>query len=181
MNAALQYSLLQKPDIIEALEREGIKLKRRGKNYWFKHHGEKKASAIVSLERQQYHCFGCGEHGDIVDFIQKYHNVNFGDALSILGICKNRPVPIDPAREKRKLLQLNYESALTNLYNHLCEQSTILHRIRKQVRQNPGALTDAGIVNYAMRMSELEKIDNDLDVLLYGIFEAKVTLLKEKK
>lgn len=48
-------------------------------------HGEKTPSFMVHRERQTFHCFGCGEGGDMFTFIQKQENVEFPEALRILA------------------------------------------------------------------------------------------------
>lgn len=52
---------------------QSVKLKRRGSEYWgcCPFHHEKTASFSVSDVRDYYHCFGCGAHGNVFDFIQK--------------------------------------------------------------------------------------------------------------
>ena len=41
---------------------------------------------MVNKARQTYHCFVCGEHGDVLDFLQKYNQITFNEALRIA--CK---------------------------------------------------------------------------------------------
>jgi hypothetical protein len=38
-----------------------------------------------------FHCYGCGAHGDVIDFIQRLHKVEFKEACRLLGIRTGRP------------------------------------------------------------------------------------------
>lgn len=48
-------------------------------------HNEKSPSFFVSPDRDSYYCFGCGEKGDIFNFVQKYEGVDFLGSLKILA------------------------------------------------------------------------------------------------
>jgi DNA primase len=64
-----------------------VQLKKRGKNYvgLCPFHGEKTPSFNVSLERQMYHCFGCGVSGNVFTFIMEYEKVSFVEAVRSLA------------------------------------------------------------------------------------------------
>ncbi len=44
-------------------------------------HEEKTPSFFVHPARQSFHCFGCGEGGDVYDFLQKIGNMTFWESL----------------------------------------------------------------------------------------------------
>lgn len=47
-------------------------------------HDEKTPSFFIDEAHQHYHCFGCGAHGDVIDFIQRYHKVSYPTALQMV-------------------------------------------------------------------------------------------------
>lgn len=75
-----------KADIV-AVVSEYVKLKKTGKNYvgLCPFHAERTPSFTVSPEKRLFHCFGCGEGGNIFAFVMKTENIGFADAVRELG------------------------------------------------------------------------------------------------
>jgi len=48
-------------------------------------HDEKTPSFRVTPARGFWHCFGCGEGGDVISFVQKINNVGFAEAVEYLA------------------------------------------------------------------------------------------------
>src|SRR5450830_679096 len=64
-----------------------VNLKKSGKNFMglCPFHKEKTQSFIVDANTQLYHCFGCGEGGDVISFIMKAENLSFLEAVELLA------------------------------------------------------------------------------------------------
>ncbi len=64
-----------------------VQLKKRGKEFIglspFKN--EKSPSFTVNDEKEFYHCFSSGEHGNIFDFLMKTKSIGFGEAVKTLA------------------------------------------------------------------------------------------------
>ncbi len=75
-----------KTDILKVVE-EYVPMKKRGKNYLglCPFHSEKTPSFTVSPDKQIFHCFGCGEGGNVFSFLMKAESVNFAEAVAMLG------------------------------------------------------------------------------------------------
>ena len=66
---------------------ECVSLKRAGANLkgLCPFHAEKTPSFMVNPARQSFHCFGCGEGGDVFSFMMKYYNLTFPETLEQLA------------------------------------------------------------------------------------------------
>ena len=73
-----------KLDVAEVIGRY-VQLKKSGTNLkgLCPFHSEKTSSFMVSPQKQIWHCFGCGEGGDVIGFIKRYENVEFREALEM--------------------------------------------------------------------------------------------------
>jgi DNA primase len=73
-----------------------IELKQRGQQYWARcpFHGEKTPSFSVNERMQIYKCFGCGESGDVIKFVEKYESCTTMEALEILAKRANIEIPL---------------------------------------------------------------------------------------
>lgn len=76
-----------KSDIVSVVGKY-VELKKQGKDYFGKcpFHNEKSSSFTVDEKKGFYHCFGCGAHGDAIDFVRAFEGVGLRDAVaSITG------------------------------------------------------------------------------------------------
>ena len=101
----------QQADIVRIIG-DYIKLKKAGaQNYsgLCPFHGEKTPSFSVHATRQFYHCFGCGESGDVFSFVQKIENITFPEAVRLvaqkLGIALPKTTYSSPAEAKEAKLR----------------------------------------------------------------------------
>jgi DNA primase len=89
-------------------------------------HGEKTASFVVTPARETWHCFGCGEGGDIFSFVMKVENLTFPEALKRLaakaGIEIDERTSRDDARKAR--LRAVLEQAIA-FYHVVLTQSKV--------------------------------------------------------
>jgi DNA primase len=92
-----------------------IPIKKAGTNFkaLCPFHHEKTPSFQISPQKQIWHCFGCGEGGDVFGFVMKYENLDFRDTLKILAdkagvkLPTYRPENKGQQDEKELLLRIN--------------------------------------------------------------------------
>jgi DNA primase len=98
-----------------------VPMKKKGANYWglCPFHNEKTPSFSVNVNKQIYHCFGCGEGGNVFSFVMKYENLTFPEAVQQLagraGITLPEPERTEEekarANKRARLLGVNKEAA----------------------------------------------------------------------
>ncbi|GKZ06872.1 MULTISPECIES: DNA primase [Paraclostridium] len=73
-------------DIVKVIS-DYIKVQQSGINYkgLCPFHGEKTPSFYINTSKQIYKCFGCGEGGDVINFVMKIENLEFMDAVKLLA------------------------------------------------------------------------------------------------
>jgi DNA primase len=76
----------QRINIVEVVQ-EYLPLKKAGTNWkgLCPFHSEKTPSFMVSEDRMSFHCFGCGEGGDVFTFLMKMEGYEFPEVLKLLA------------------------------------------------------------------------------------------------
>ena len=102
-----------------------VQLKKRGKEFIglspFKN--EKTPSFTVNDEKEFYHCFSTGEHGNIFDFLMKTKSVGFGEAVKILAAeAGMQPYRFSNFDEKKDLRFKTYKNIFQEYKNHFHNQ-----------------------------------------------------------
>jgi DNA primase len=80
-------TLKQQADIVRVIG-DYVKLKKAGAQNFSAlcpFHAEKTPSFSVHATRQFFHCFGCGQSGDVFTFVQKVENISFPEAVRLIA------------------------------------------------------------------------------------------------
>ena len=87
-------------DIVDIVSQE-VDLRLRGANYFglCPFHDEKTPSFSVAPAKQIYHCFGCGNGGNVFSFLMEYQKVTFPEAVIILAARYNIPIEYEQGQE----------------------------------------------------------------------------------
>lgn len=89
---------------LSTLVQRSVKLTRAGREWkgCCPFHEEKTPSFYVNDQKQFYHCFGCGAHGDAISWMVDQQGLQFMDAVKELASIAGMEVPApDPAMAKR--------------------------------------------------------------------------------
>ncbi len=101
-------------DIVDIIS-EYVPLKPAGKGFkaLCPFHEEKTPSFMISTEKQLFHCFGCGEGGNVFNFVMKFEKVDFFEAVKMLAKKAGVILPADEKKEnllyrqKERMYKLN--------------------------------------------------------------------------
>ena len=102
-----------------------VQLKKRGKEFIglspFKN--EKSPSFTVNDEKEFYHCFSSGEHGNIFDFLMKTKSIGFGEAVrSLAAEAGMQPYRFSNFDQKKDKRYQTYKSIFKDYSNYFHQQ-----------------------------------------------------------
>lgn len=111
-------------------------------------HSEKSPSFNVNEEKQIFNCFGCGQKGDVITFVQKYYNLSFMEACEKL--CNENGIKMPE----------NFSNGPKIDYNHYYEINSLAARFffeKLTKTKNPGyayirgrGISDNTIVHFGL-------------------------------
>ncbi len=109
-------------DLVELFSERNT-LRQRGRDFWCccPFHQEKTPSCKIDPSTQMWHCFGCGEGGDVISYIRKLDDVDFMDAVRFLARRANIELTESPqaARSHSKKARLKEVCQETAQYYHM--------------------------------------------------------------
>ncbi|MDR3491585.1 MAG: DNA primase [Gammaproteobacteria bacterium] len=106
--------LLNRIELVDLVDSRVTLRKKTGSNFFAccPFHNEKSASFSVSQTKQFYYCFGCGAHGNAIDFLMQYDRLSFPEAIETLASQAGMEIPRTAAQrpEKKIAQQSLYET-----------------------------------------------------------------------
>lgn len=120
-------ALRHRVDIVEVLA-PYVDLKRAGASYkaLCPFHDEKSPSFMVQKGDSHYHCYGCGAHGDAIQFLMTHVKMNFSDAVE--SLAQKFGVPLQVVEGSQSGDQVN-KGALKQAAEAACQlyEFSLLH------------------------------------------------------
>jgi DNA primase len=106
-------------------------------------HSDNDPSFYVHPQRGFFHCFGCGEKGDIITFYQKIENLSFSEAVKRLADYAGIPIEVDTAESEYD----RYTAILSRLagiyYRELRENNDdILKYLEEKRKISPNTISE---------------------------------------
>ncbi len=130
--------LMRKTSIVDVID-SMVPLQKKGREYMAccPFHDEKTPSFSVSPQKQFFYCFGCGESGSVIDFLMKYQNLDFVEAIEDLANRAGIEIPRSNANGKF--------GASRNQADHLLEMVNLANLwFQEQLKSNPDRKTATG-------------------------------------
>lgn len=151
--------LLDRIDIVDVVARH-LQLKKAGANFTAccPFHNEKTPSFTVNSSKQFYHCFGCGRHGNAINFLMEHSGASFVEAVESLATHAGMQIPDqvsiypkipDPGRIPSDQVKIDKEveatSPLADLYERMEQAAKFYRGQLKQSDQAIAYLKERGI------------------------------------
>lgn len=149
-----------------------IELRKSGTNFKAvcPFHSERTASLMVSPQKQIWHCFGCGEGGDVFGFVMRYENLDFRETLELLaeraGVILPAYTGNKPAEQTDDLLRINAFAA--ELYHRYFNT----HPAAETARQY---LKERGLSESTIELWRIGFAPNSYDFLQKALAEKKIS------
>jgi len=130
-------NLLEKVNIVDVIGNY-IKLEKKGNDYWARcpFHSEKTSSFSVSENKQFFHCFGCGAHGNAIGFVMDHSNKTYPEAIETIANTLGLEIPRDKESSKiyeaRKILQNSLNDAKDNFENQLKNSTKAISYLKQR-------------------------------------------------
>ncbi|MCP5246386.1 MAG: DNA primase [Burkholderiales bacterium] len=139
------HDLLNRVNIVDAIDRH-VSLKKAGANYvaCCPFHNEKTPSFTVSPTKQFYHCFGCGAHGNAINFLMEYSGYSFVEAVQHLAASTGISMPdLQPAQKKGiRPASTQLDKTAAHTIQDIYEVMRIATRFyREQLKQSNSAIS----------------------------------------
>ncbi|HEY4475880.1 MAG TPA: DNA primase [Candidatus Paceibacterota bacterium] len=122
-------------------------------------HKEKTPSFIVSPDRGIWHCFGCSLGGDVIAFLMRYENIEFLEALKVLGERAGIDIKGVGAGERQYAVLYDINNAAKDFFkNYLNAETAVSESARKY-------LEERGLAVETVKEFELGLAPNSSDTL----------------
>lgn len=143
-------------DIIQIVS-QFVKLKRRGQNFigLCPFHQEKTPSFTVSPSKQIFHCFGCGQGGNVFSFLMEHEKMTFPEAVRHLAQKSGITVPEKPGggQDREETEKLHFALALAQEFFVGALRESKYSKVYKDYLQDKRRITVDTIERFGLGLS----------------------------
>lgn len=177
--------LIARSDVVDVVDSR-VKLKKAGKNYQAccPFHNEKTPSFTVSQDKQFYHCFGCGAHGNVISFIMEFDRLDFVEAIEELARSHGLEVPREkghsPVKSDSQKKQKEDDYALMEKVSRFFQHQLKHH---KDAHKPVNYLKQRGLSGEIVKQWEMGYAPDEWDAVLstFGLDAQKIQQLLDLK
>lgn len=139
-------NLKNQVNIVDVVGRT-LPLKRAGSNYkgCCPFHNEKTPSFVVSEQKQIFTCFGCGATGDVIEYVKRYYNLDFGEAVERIAREEGIAIERRTVNDNRDIYYKVNKLAAGFFYKAFTERANKGYAYMKRRGISPAILKKFGI------------------------------------
>ena len=102
-------------------------------------HKEKTPSFTINDEKGFYHCFGCGAHGDVINYVKEYEHLGYREAIEKLagmaGLAVPQPTRAEAAQYSREQSLQQVMEVVTGWCEHQLNETAEGELARNYLRE----------------------------------------------
>lgn len=167
--------LASKIDIVEYIG-QTEKLQRKGGNYFCCcpfHKGDDTPSLCIYPDKNNWYCFGCGAGSSIYDWIMKYNNLSFRDAIEVVEeLTGSSPNQFSESESIKLLKQLEKQKSHKNDVNLRKTLDFTEDYINKYSDELPEEWLNEDMSAEALKTYNI-RIDHDANRIVYPVMDAE--------
>lgn len=141
--------ILGRVDIVELIS-SYFPVKKVGRNFKAvcPFHKEKTPSFIISQDKQIFHCFGCGEGGNVIHFLMKYERLEFPEAVRSLAKRAGITIPEEKKETRSSLGLFKINELALQFYQKVLTSSEQGQNARQYIKKRN--LSDETIARFGL-------------------------------
>ena len=131
----------------------------------------------------RFHCFGCGEDGDVIDFTAKLFGVSLKEAAQRLasdfGISYDNVISISKPSINQQLKAVQEKQAEQQCFNTLCDYHKLLIQYKSEYA--PKSESEELHPYFVEALQNMSYVDYLLDVMTFGTKEERTAFANERR
>lgn len=168
-------NIIAQADIVDVVGSR-VKLKKAGTNNYqacCPFHHEKTPSFTVSKNKQFYHCFGCGAHGNALNFLMEYDKLEFVEAVEELAAMLGLDVPREQYTEgKNQKPSVSFQTK-RDLYDLMQDIATLYQKQLTVSIPAQAYLQQRGLSEEVIQKFGIGYVPDSFDFVLRNFGKAK--------